>query len=861
MPGLGVSFGRGGATTFQQDLQNSDCIVIEGSNFAECHPVGFQWVMEAKHRGATIIHVDPRFTRTSAMADLHVPIRAGADIAFLGGLINYAIENDLWFKDYVVNYTNAAVLINEDFQDTEDLDGVFSGWDPDKRSYDTKTWQYQRGPGGGLANAQGQAYNARFDSGFQQQAVSQNPGPLKEDRTLQDPHCVFQIVKRHFSRYTPEMVTHVCGVPKELFLKVAQAITSNSGREKTTAFCYAVGWTQHTVGVQYIRTAGILQLLLGNMGRPGGGIMALRGHATIQGSTDVPTLYNLLPGYLNAPSVLKNHDTLRNYLLTETEPTDYWAYRPRFMISLLKAWYGDAATPDNDFAYKYLPKATGDHSHMPLFVAMSAGKIKGFMAVGQNPAVGGQNARFQRQALAKLDWMVVRDLYQTETATFWKDSPEVTSGETKPADINTEVFFLPAASAAEGAGSFTNTQRLLQWHDKAADPPGDARTDIWFTYQLGLRLKKLYAGSSDQKDRPILDMTWDYAADAPDPGSRIKDEPDSLKILREIKGSTVADKKPLPGFNSLKDDGSTACGVWIYSGVMPNETDNLAASRKRTPDNYVDPQWGYAWPDNRRILYNRASAAPDGSPWSERKKYIWWDAGKQQWTGLDNPDFAKTKAPDAPGNPDGYALDYQSGTDPFILKPDGRGWLFAPTGLLDGPLPTHYEPWESPLAENQFYKKAKGNPATKVFEQLGDKVRGSFEQYPYVITTYRLTEHHLSGVMSRNLPWLAELQPELFVELSPELAHEKQIKNLDWVTISTPRARVRAKALVTRRMRPLHMGDRVVHQIGMPWHWGYQGVVKGDVVNNLSAMVADPNVSIHESKAFTCNIERGSHHV
>ncbi len=856
MPGLGVSFGRGGATTFQQDLQNSDCIVIEGSNFAECHPVGFQWVMEAKRKGATIIHVDPRFTRTSAMADIHVPIRAGTDIAFLGGLINYVIEHDLWFKEYVQSYTNAATLISEEFQDTEDLDGVFSGFDDQKKAYDTKSWQYQRGPAGGIANAQGQAYNARFDASFQQQAVSAVPGPTRNDPTLQDPHCVFQILKRHYSRYTPQMVAEVCGIPQELFTRVAEAVTKNSGRERTTAWAYAVGWTQHTVGVQYIRTAGILQTLLGNIGRPGGGIMALRGHATIQGSTDVPTLYNLLPGYLNAPSLLKNHDTLRNYLLTETEPTDYWANRSKFMVSLLKAWYGKAATPDNDFAYDYLPRAVGDHSHMPMFVAMNNGQIKGFMAIGQNPAVGGQNARFQRQALAKLDWMVVRDLYLTETATFWKDSPEVKAGELKPSEIGTEVFFLPAASSAEGAGSFTNTQRLLQWHEKAADPPGDARTDIWFTFHLGRRLKDLYTGSSDAKDRPLLDMTWDYAADRPEPGSHIPDEPDSLKILREINGYTVADGKLLSGFAALKDDGSTASGVWIYSGVYPAEGQNKAAARDSSDANYVHPGWGFAWPDNRHILYNRASADPAGNPWSERKKYVWWDATNKTWTGLDTPDFVKTKAPDTPGKPDGFGLDAQSGTDPFILKPDGRAWLFAPTGLVDGPLPTHYEPWESPLGENRFFRKTKSNPVTKLFEPRGDAVRNPPDAYPYVITTYRLTEHHLSGVMSRNLPWLAELQPELFVEISPELAQEKGIKNLAFVNIATMRGTIRAKALVTRRMRPLHLGDRLVHQVGMPWHWGYQGVVTGDVVNNLSAMVTDPNVSIHEAKAFTCNVER-----
>lgn len=836
MPGLGVSYGRGGATTFQQDTQNSDCIVIMGSNMAECHPVGFRWPMKAKAKGATLIHIDPRFTRTSAMADIYVPIRAGTDIVFLGALINYVIQNELYFKEYVLAYTNAATLVSPDYKDTEDLDGLFSGYNPEGRKYDNKTWQYQY---------ESVTLEPAGDS-FSEKVKANHKGKPKQDPTLQDPNCVFQILKRHYARYTPEMVEKVCGTPKDLFLKVAETITKNSGREKTTVFCYAVGWTQHTVGVQYIRAAAILQLLLGNIGRPGGGILALRGHATIQGSTDLATLYNILPGYLAQPSALKKHATLEEYILTETPATGWWYHTPKYIISLLKAWYGDAATKENNFAYDYLPKIIGDHSHMPMFVGMREGKVKGFFVFGQNPAVGGQNAEFQRQGLADLDWMVVLDLYETETAAFWKREG------VRPADIKTEVFFIPAAAVAEKAGSFTNTQRMVQWHDKAVDPPGEARSDLDFVYDLGKRLKKLYAGSTDPKDRPILDMTWDYG----------EHEADPYLVMKEVNGYTVADKKPVKSFVELKDDGTTAAGGWIYSGIIPEEGKNLAASRN--PDNYVSLGWGFAWPANRRILYNRASADPSGKPWSERKKYIWWDpeadAGggkKGKWVGYDIPDFPVTKPPDAPAKPDGLGLDAHSGADPFIMKVDGKGWLFAPSGLLDGPLPTHYEPMETPV-ENPMYKQ-QVNPVVIRFDLKGNEyIKVGDPSYPIVISTYRLTEHHLSGTMSRWLPWLAELQPELFVEISPELAGEKGIQNGDWVTIMTPRAEIEAKALVTRRLRPFRLGDgKIIHQIGMPWHWGYQGVVKGDVVNNLSALVGDPNVTIHEGKVFTCNIRKG----
>jgi len=683
------------------------------------------------------------------------------------------------------------------------------------------------------------------------------PPPAETDPTLEHPRCVFQILKRHFSRYTPEMVAEVTGCPPETFIQVAETLLENSGADKTTAIVYALGWTQHTYGPQMIGAAAILQLLLGNIGRPGGGILALRGHATIQGSTDIPTLYHSIHGYMPAPSALKQHDTLTDYLKTETLPTGYWANTPKFMVSYLKSMYGDAATPENDFGYDWHPKISGDHSHMPMMVAMMEGKVKGMFAMGQNPAVGGQNARLQRKALAKLEWLVVKDNFETETAAFWYNSPEVKSGELRPEDIQTEVFLFPSAQVGEMDGSFTNTQRLVKWHHRAADPPGDCRSDVWFTYHLGKRLKALYADSDLPRDQGIKNLVWDYEPDEPPADSRIKDEPDVEKILKEINGYYTETGEHLKSFADLKDDGSTTCASWIYCGIFPEPGQNRAANREPDPPGTVGAHlnWGYAWPANRRILYNRASARPDGQPWSEAKKWIWWDEEQGQWTGYDVPDFAATKAPDTPADPNGIGLDAHSGTDPFIMKADGKGWLFAPTGMVDGPLPTHYEPAESPV-RNPLYRQ-QTNPVLKRWDREDNRIiEPEDPEFPYVLTTYRLTEHHLSGVMSRWLPWLAELQPELFVELSPELASEKGINNLDWVRIRTPRGEIRAKALVTRRMRPMQVAGKTIHHVGLPWHWGYQGIVTGDVTNDLSALVGDPNVSIHEAKAFVCNVEK-----
>jgi formate dehydrogenase major subunit len=812
---------------------------------AECHPVGFRFVMKARERGAKVIHVDPRFSRTSAVANMYMPIRAGSDIAFLGGLVRYIIENDRHFKEYVVHYTNASFLVSDDFRDTEDSDGLFSGWDPENARYDPSSWAYRRS-----THAQSMSDRATA-TGEPHSEGGSNVGPAREsDPTLQDPRCVFQILRRHFSRYTPEVVEELCGVPREQFLKVAETICGNSGRERTTAFCYAVGWTQHSVGVQYIRTAAIIQLLLGNIGRPGGGIMALRGHASIQGSTDIPTLYNLLPGYLPMPKAGK-HNAFRDYLKDTTAASGWWTEAPKYIVSLLKAWFGDAATRENDWCYEHLPMIDGDHSHLTTISRMADGTVKGYFVMGENPTVGSPHGALQREGLRKLDWLVVRDVNLIETAEFWRIAPEIDRGEVRPEDIATEVFFMPAAAHTEKNGCFTNTQRLLQWHHKAVDPPGDARSETHFMYHLAQRLKKLYAGSQKPRDRAIQAITMDYPLEG-DTG-----EPVVQSVLQEINGYNVADCQVVPGFTALKDDGSTACGCWIYSGVYAGGVNRAANRTPAQEQTWVAPEWGFAWPANRHILYNRASADPEGRPWSDRKKYVWWDEQKKEWTGYDNPDFIRERPPDYRPGPDAEGIDTISGVDPFVLQGDGKGWLYAPNGLQDGPMPTHYEPQESAV-HNSLYRQ-QCNPARMEFQRRDNPYHRPWEdpRFPYVITTYRVTEHHTAGGMSRWLPWLSELQPALFCEVSEELAAKVGLINGGWATIRTARAEIEARVLVTNRVRPLRIQGRTIHQIGLPYHFGGVGLVRGDATNELFGFVADPNVSIPESKAITADIEPG----
>ncbi|SDY92993.1 formate dehydrogenase major subunit [Micromonospora pattaloongensis] len=821
---------------------------------AECHPVGYQWVMEAKRRGAKVFHIDPRFTRTSATVDTYVPIRAGSDIAFLGGIVNYILENELDFREYVVAYTNAATIVSDDFQDTEDLDGLFSGYDPETGTYDPTSWQYD----GHLPHGQMNDTPVQRETAAALQHESHGP-PIPpdapRDETLQNPRCVYQLLKRHYSRYTPEVVERVCGIPREKFEEVARAWTENSGRERTTTLVYSVGWTQHSVGVQYIRTGAIIQLLLGNVGRPGGGVLALRGHASIQGSTDIPTLFNLLPGYLPMPHHA-NHPTFDDWVGSIAHPSQkgFWGNARAYAASLLKAYWGDAATPENDFCYGYMPRLTGDHGTYQQVLSMIDGKIKGYFLLGQNPAVGSAHGRAQRLGMANLDWLVVRDLFLIESATFWKNSPEVETGEIVPEECRTEVFFMPAASHVEKEGTFTQTQRLLQWREKAVEPPGDARSELWFFYHLGRRIREKLAGSTLRRDRALLDLAWDYPLHGPE------QEPDAEAVLREINGYDVATGRPVSHFTELKDDGSTVGGCWIYSGVFADGVNQAARRKPHTEQSWVAPEWGWAWPANRRILYNRASADPEGRPWSERKAYISWDPDKGEWTGPDVPDFERTKAPSyrPPEGATGVAA--LAGNDPFIMQGDGKGWLYVPSGLVDGPMPTHYEPAESPVRNPLYGQQA--NPTRKVYRRPENPINPSppephSDVFPYIFTVARLTEHHTAGGMSRMLRYLSELQPEMFVEVSPELAAERGLEHLGWAHVITARAAVEARVMVTDRMAPLRIEDRVIHQVWLPYHWGSEGYSTGESANDLFGITLDPNTLIQESKVGTCDVRPG----
>lgn len=790
------------------DIKNADVILIIGSNAAENHPIAFFWVTEAIKEGAKLISVDPRFTRTSSLAHIYAPLRSGTDIAFIGGMVRYILEKRLYNKEYVREYTSAPLLINESFGFNPKT-GLFTGYDPKTRNYDKSTWSYQ----------------------------VDEKGNLKRDPTLQDPHCVFQLLKKHYARYDLDTVSKITGTPKDKLELVYRTYAATGARGKAGTIMYAMGGTQHTYGTQNVQSYAIVQLLLGNIGIAGGGVNALRGLVNVQGSTDMCLLFHILPGYLQAP--VDGDQSLAQYLervtpkSTDPKSVNWWKNYPKYMVSLLKAWYGDAARKENEFAYRYLPKRGANYSHIALFEAMYEGKINGFYVMGQNPAVGGPNANMERRALEKLDWLVVTDLWETETAAFWKRPG------TDPKAIKTEVFLLPAASAIEKEGSVTNSGRWLQWRWKAVEPAGEAKEDTWIINQLMLRLKKLYAAKGGAFPEPILALTWNYGMD----------NVAIHKVAKEVNGFALADLSDDKGvvvakageqvanFTVLRDDGSTACGNWIYSGSY-TQAGNLIARRNRVDSSGIGlySEWGWAWPVNRRILYNRASVSPDsGQPWNPKRPVIRWDAAAKKWIG------------DVPDGPAPAGTVY-----PFIMKPEGVARLFAP-GLADGPFPEHYEPWESPvenlLSSTQF------DPAFKIWTSEMDH-KGEAEKYPIVATTYRLTEHMQAGAMSRNLPWLVELQPDLFVEISKELAKDKGIKSGDRVTVESARGRATGIAIVTARFKPFQVNGRIVHQIGIPWHWGYEGLSKGDSANVLTPHVGDANTMMPEYKAFLCDIRK-----
>ena len=784
------------------DIKNSDCIMIIGSNAAENHPISFKWVTEAMGRGAKLISVDPRFTRTSSKADIYAKMRSGTDIAFIGGMINYIIQNKLYHQEYVAEYTNAAFLINGDFKGPVDLDGLFSGYDADKRKYDKSTWQYQ------------------LDA----------DGIPRMDKSLSDPNCVFQILKQHFLRYDIDTVCQVTGTPKDIYREICETYAATGKPGKAGTIMYAMGTTQHTHGTQNIRSYAMMQLLLGNMGLAGGGINALRGENNVQGSTDHCLLFHILPGYLKVPI---NSDTSLSQYLERVTPTtndpisaNWWGNYSKYIVSLLKAWYGDAATAGNDFGFSYLPKTNGgNYSHIALFEAMYAGKVKGFMCWGQNPVVGGPNANMELEALKKLDWMVAVDLWETETASFWK-APGVNS-----ATVNTEVFLLPAASSVEKEGSITNSGRWGQWRYKAVEPPGEAKSDAEIISSIVLKLKELYAAEGGPNSEGIASLTWDYGED-----------PDIVVVAKEINGYDLATGKLLGSFGKLKDDGTTSSGNWLYCASY-TEDGNMMARRGLTDPSGIGLYlgWAWCWPVNRRIIYNRASVDLNGNPWDSEHPVIAWDATAKKWVG-DVPD----------GGWPPMAVDPAATKRPFIMKPEGVARIFG-MGMADGPFAEHYEPWESPV--DNAISGTQNDPAFTIWQSEMD-YKGSPSEYPIVATTYRVTEHWQTGSMTRNLPWLNELMPDLFVELSEELAQEKAIGNGEKVIVESARGKVTAVAIVTKRFQPFQINGRTVHQVGLPWHWGFAALATGDIVNKLTPHVGDANTTIPEYKAFLVNIRR-----
>jgi formate dehydrogenase major subunit len=795
------------------DIKNTDLVVIMGGNAAEAHPCGFKWVTEAKaNRGAKLIVVDPRYTRSASVADFYAPIRQGTDIAFLLGVINYCIGNDKVQWDYVKAFTNAPYVVKDGF---DYQDGLFTGYDETKRDYNKATWEYQLG-----------------DDGY---VVSD----------MDNPKSVWSLLKKHVSVYTPETVERICGTPKDKFLTVAKMISGTSAKDKFMTSMYALGWTQHSKGSQNIRAMAMLQLILGNIGVRGGGMNALRGHSNIQGLTDLGLMSNLIPGYLTIPT--EKETTLDVYMSTRgfkpmrPNQMSYWQNYKKFFVSFLKSMWGDSATADNSFAYDYLPKLdVPGYDVLRAFELMHQGKMNGYFCQGFNPLLSFPNRKKITTALSKLKFLVVMDPLQTETARFWENHGEHNDVDT--ASIQTEVIQLPSTCFAEDTGSLTNSGRQLHWHWAGGTPPGEAKNDTWIMAQIYLRLKALYQKEGGAVPEPILNLTWNY---------KNPDEPTPEELAKEINGSvleTVTDPndptkvllekgKQVVSFAVLRDDGKTACGCWIYSGCFNEAGNNMARRDNSDPDDAgIFPKWAWSWPVNRRIIYNRASADIDGNPWDPSRKLLWWDGAK--WTGYDIPDIIPTGKPNEVG--------------PFIMNPEGTARLFVRGMMRDGPFPVHYEPFESPIA-NPMAPKIRGNPVARVFkgdmEQFGDA-----KEFPYAATSYRLTEHF--HFWTKHVQINASLQPEFFVEISEQLAAEKAIKYGGWVRVWSKRGSVKAKVYVTKRIAPLTCDGKTIHIVGIPLHWGFTGVAKkGFGPNSLTPYVGDANIETPEYKAFLVDIE------
>lgn len=799
------------------DIKNADVVVVMGGNAAEAHPCGFKWVTEAKaHNGAKLIVVDPRFTRSAAVSDLYCPIRPGTDIAYLGGVINYLVSNGKIHRDYVSNYTNASFVVREGYEFKPE-DGLFVGYDEQKRSYNREEWEYEMGP-----------------DGF---AVT--------DPTLTHPRSVYQLLKAHFARYTPEMVEKVCGSPKDKFLKVCELIASTANGERSMTSLYALGWTQHSHGAQNIRCMAMIQLLCGNMGIPGGGVNALRGHSNVQGLTDLGVLAHLVPGYLGMPNdtepTLATHLGKRDFRPIRPNQTSFWQNYNKFYVSYLKAMYGKNATPENEFGYGWMPKTDVIYDTLRQFDLMHEGKLNGYVCQGYNPLLSVPNKGKMRAALSKLKYLVCIDPLETETSRFWENHGEF--NDVNSADIQTEVFLLPSTCFAEDEGTFTNSSRTLIWHWKAADGPGEARTDIAIMAEMFMRVRRLYQTEGGKGADPILNIDWSYL---------VPERPSPDELLRELNGRAIADLKDptdptkvtrrageqLASFGELKDDGSTMAACWIYTGAYgPSGNATMSRDNGDPSGRGVHPKWGFAWPANRRVLYNRASADPQGKPWSERKRYIEWNGSR--WTGFDVPDYGPTVNP-------------ANNTGPFIMNPEGVSRLWVRRIMADGPFPEHYEPFESPV-ENAFHKGRPTNPVARVFK--GDmEVFGTSKDYPYVATTYRLVEHFHFWTKHNKVN--AALQPELFVEISEQLAQEKGITKGGWVRVWSNRGSIKAKAVVTKRIKPMMCDGKAVHVVGIPIHWGFVGATKkGFGANVLTPFVGDANTQTPEYKAFLVDIE------
>lgn len=877
------------------DIKNTDMMLIMGGNPAENHPCGFKWPIEAKlQRNAKMIVVDPRFTRTASTADLFLQIRAGSDIAFLGGLINYAIAEGRIARDYLVNYTNAAFLVQEGFALPED--GLFSGFDPATRAYDPATWNYEaggrltdeqvaaavqsaaagdpaesagasgaaaapaptglgiaaQGPAGASAGAAGSA-----PGGATRPTLPRLPSDVAYDPTLQHPRTVFQLLRRQYSRYTPEMVERITGIPRDQFLRAADLFTSiraDGDLTKVATIIYAVGWTQHSFGTQIIRAAAILQLLLGNVGRAGGGINALRGHSNIQGATDLAGVFDILPGYLKVPS--PDDVDFATYLSRST-PTaskppewdsfNFWSSTPAFAVSLLKAMYGDAATAENDWAFHYLPKIDRNYSWTYLWDDMYAGSVKGLLSFGMNGVQIGPNSRKNIEALKRADWLVVGEIYPDETSEFWR-APGTTPEDM--AAIQTTVYRLPCAGFAEKDGTFVNSARWLQWKNAALPPPGNARLDQDIVAQIFLAVQALYQAEGGVFPDPILNLRWPYTQ---------PDRPALADIAREINGQAIADVtdatgqviragQQVPGFGWLRADGTTLCGNWLYSGSWTEEGNQTA---RRDPDDPsglgIHPGWAWSWPANRRVLYNRASCDPSGRPWDPSRRQVWWNEAAGRWVGNDVPDFSIDSDP----------ADHMG---PFIMNPEGVGRLFAPlAAFADGPYPEHYEPIESPIT-NPLHPTQSTNPVARRMESALDAYAGTNDGFDIVCTTYRLTEHY--HYWTKNNPMNVELVPEPFVEIPAELADEMGLRGGERIRVTSARATYEAKAMVTRRIKPMTIDGRRTYQIGVPIHWGYRGIAEDagrtalDSANLLSPVVTDPNAYTPEYKGFLVRLER-----